>query len=74
MSDAGRALRGVTDRDSRAVLRKAMKAGCEVGLTGSTHVRIVTPSGVVVTTGLTSSSRHAHKMLRAALRRAGVAV
>ena len=74
MSDAGRALRGVTDRDSRAVIRRAMRAGCDVEITGSTHVRITTPSGEVVMTGLTSSSRFAHKALRGALRRAGVAV
>lgn len=70
--DAGRALRGVTDKDSRAVLRKAVKAGCEVEITNATHIKVTTPSGIIIRTGLTSSSHRAVRYLERDLRRAGV--
>lgn len=71
MSNAS-TLRGITNKDAKAVLRKAIKAGCTVEITNGTHVRITTPSGAVVRTGLTSGSSRAGVYLRADLRRAGV--
>lgn len=74
MTDPARVLRGVTNREVRDVLRRAMRAGCSVSITGATHVRVVTPSGVAVMAGTTPSSRYAHKKLTGALRRNGVRV
>lgn len=63
--------RGITNLEQRAVIRRAIRAGCSVTITGGNHVRIVTPNGPVFA-GLTSSSRTAHKALERQLIRKGV--
>jgi hypothetical protein len=62
---------GITNREQRAIVREAMKAGCEVTITRSQHVRIETPQGPYWT-GLTGSSRNAHRILRRELIKRGV--
>jgi hypothetical protein len=62
----------VTNRDHRDVLRKAVKAGCSVNITGSNHLRIITPAGEVLFTGMTVSDRYAAQSLRRDLRKKGV--
>lgn len=74
MTDAGRVLKGVTDKDSRAVLKRAVRAGCTVEITNSQHVKVTTPSGAIIRTGLTSSDHRAHRYLERDLRRAGVEI
>jgi hypothetical protein len=63
--------RGITNREQRAVIREAIKAGCVVTITRSQHVRIETPDGPYWT-GLTGSSRNAHRVLRRELIKKGV--
>jgi hypothetical protein len=64
-------LTGVTNRDQRAVLRRAQDAGMRVSITRGNHIRVDTPNGPVFS-GLTSGTRQAARMLTAALRRKGV--
>lgn len=63
--------KGITNREQRAVVRAAIRAGCTVTITGGQHVRILTPNGPVFT-GLTGSDRHSHKALTNTLRKKGV--
>lgn len=65
--------RGMTNRDTRKVVREAIKAGCGVSITGGNHIRIDTPQGPYFT-GLTTSDQRAHLNLRRDLRRRGVAI
>jgi hypothetical protein len=48
-----------------------MKAGCHVEMSNGTHLRIITPSGVVVRGALTGSHNSAIYLYRD-LRKAGV--
>jgi hypothetical protein len=63
--------KGITNREQRALVRMAIRAGCEVTITGGNHVCIHTPKGKVFT-GLTGSNRHAYKALRKMLESKGV--
>jgi NADP-dependent 3-hydroxy acid dehydrogenase YdfG len=63
--------RGITNREQRALVRMAVRAGCEVTITGSNHVKIMTKNGPVYT-GLTGSNRNAHRALRRQLEGKGV--
>jgi hypothetical protein len=67
-------LAGVTDKDTRALLRKAIKAGCTITTTGSNHIRVTCPSGEYFYCALTTSDRNSFKYVRRDLRDRGVAV
>ena len=64
-------LRGVTNRDVKKVIREAMRAGCEVSVTGGGHLRIDTPGGPYFA-AMTASDHRAAMNVRVALRRRGV--
>lgn len=65
-------LRGVRG-DQRALLKRAIKAGCLVRL-GKNHIRVDTPNGGPVFMSATTSDVRAVTRQRADLRRAGVIV
>jgi hypothetical protein len=64
--------KGITNREQRAVIRKAIQAGCTVTLTGSNHIRVRTPSGQVYFCSLTSGDRYVHRRIESALKNMGV--
>lgn len=66
-------LRGVTNKEARAVLRAAREQGCRITITRSSHIRIDTPNGPYFT-GLTASRDSSARNLRAGLRQKGVNV
>ena len=66
-------LRGITQKDHKQVVRKALAAGCSIDIAGNGHVVLTTPDGTRIRTPLTGS-RGSAMYLRQDLRRAGVVV
>ena len=65
-------LRGVTSKDQKSLVRKALKAGCMAEVSGGTHLILTTPSGVRVRAAMTSGDRNSFRNLRRELERHGV--
>lgn len=74
MADVNDVLKGVTNKDLRVVLRKAVKAGCiiEWARGRSLHVHVKCPNGGLVIASGTPSSPHSARYLKNDLRRNGV--
>jgi hypothetical protein len=53
--------RGITNREMKDEIRKLLKEGWEVSITGRNHIKCTAPNGYSVFTGLTTSDRQAFK-------------
>lgn len=65
-------IKGVKNKDTAQLLRRAVKAGCHLSHDGGGHVKISAPSGNVLRIPKTSASWHAHKRLWVFLKGEGI--
>jgi hypothetical protein len=65
-------MRGIKDRELKALVQRAEELGCAVSLTRGNHLRIDVPGGGCVHTSSTPSDWRSVKNTRAQLRRAGL--
>lgn len=63
--------RGITNREMKNAVRKLMKEGWTITLTGKNHVKCTAPNGHSVFTGLTTSDRNAFRKFEAQCRKTG---
>ena len=66
-------MKGVTDKDLRKMVERAVDLGCEVSYTGSGHVRLKLPNGAIVIASTSPrAGTFAATKVRARLRRNGL--